>query len=266
MASNPGLASVLSGLQQGHAGVNMERILASRTGNVVALVVVIAVNALANILPFGGQTTGEVSDKYHSLFTPAGFTFGIWSVIYLLLGVFVVYQALPAQRDNSALTRIGPWFKLGCAANALWMLVWHLEWIMVSLLLMAVLLYSLIVIYRCIDAEAWLVRLPFSMYVGWIAVAIIANASAMQTALGWNERGFDAVTWTIVKLSIAGAIAAVMVLRRRDAVFGLVVAWASFGIAAGQSATPAIAGAATLLVMLVALLVAYNAYHRYVNR
>ena len=182
MALNPSLASVLSGLHQRHAGLNMKRLLASRIGNIVALVVVIAVNALANILRFGGQTTGEVSDKYHSLFTPAGFTFGIWTVIYLLLAVFVVYQALPAQRENSALLRIGPWFKLGCAANALWMVAWHLEWIMVSLLLMAILLYSLIVIYTQMDGEAWQIRLPFSMYLGWIAVAIIANASAVQAS------------------------------------------------------------------------------------
>jgi hypothetical protein len=253
--------NVLSGLNQGLLVLQMQTILTSRSGNIVAFVIMVAVNALANILPFGGQTTGAVSDKYYSLFTPAGFTFGIWSVIYLLLAVFVVYQVLPAQRDNESLSRISPWFKLGCAANALWMFAWHQEWIMVSLLLMAVLLCSLVITYRHIDGEAWQVRLPFSMYVGWITVAIIANSSAMQTALHWNDLGFDAVTWTLLKLAVAGAIAAVMVLHRSDIVFGLVVGWACYGISAGQSATPAVAGAATLLVLVVVLLAAYRLFH-----
>jgi hypothetical protein len=236
----------------------MRKLLNSRKGNIVALVVVVAVNALANILPFAGQTTGAVSDKYYSLFTPAGFTFGIWSVIYLLLGLYVVYQALPAQRENDALSRIGPWFKLGCAANALWMIVWHMEWIMVSLLLMAALLYSLIVVYSAVRDQAWQVRLPFSLYLGWIAVAIIANASAMQTALGWNDLGLDAVSWTLLKLALAGAIAAAMILRGRDVVFGLVVAWAAYGISSGQAATPAVAGAASAVLYIVVLLVIYR--------
>ncbi len=241
----------------------MKNLLASRIGNIVAYVVMVAVNALANILRFGGQTTGEVSDKYYSLFTPAGFTFGIWSVIYLLLAVFVVYQALPAQRQNETLSRISPWFKLSCVANALWMVVWHLEWIMVALLLMATLLYALIVVYRQIDDEAWQVRLPFSMYLGWISVAIIANASAMQSALQWNDLGFGAETWTLLKLAVAGAVAAVMLLRRGDIVFGLVVGWAAYGISAGQSATPAVAGAATMLALVAVLLAAYRLYHQF---
>ena len=96
----------------------MKRTLGDWAGNIVALAIVIMVNALANILRFGGNSTGQVSDKYHSLFTPAGFTFSIWSLIYLLLAAFVVYQSLPSQRENAALARISMWFKVGCAANA----------------------------------------------------------------------------------------------------------------------------------------------------
>lgn len=240
----------------------MRQLLQSRIGNIIALAVVVAVNALANILPFNGQTTGAVSNKYYSLFTPAGFTFSIWSVIYLLLAVFVVFQALPGQRQNAALTRIGPWFKLGCAANALWMLVWHREWIMVSLLLMATLLYSLAVIYRSVDREAWQVRLPFSLYLGWITVAIIANASAMQTALGWNDLGVSAVAWTQLKLALAGAVTAVVMFERRDIVFGLAVAWALYGISAAQAGIPAVAGAASVLLYGVMLLAVYTGLSR----
>lgn len=240
----------------------MNRTLNDWAGNIVALIVVIAANSLANILQFGGQTTGAVSDKYHSLFTPAGFTFGVWSLIYLGLAVFVVYQSLPAQRQNEPLAKLSPWFKVGCVANVLWIFAWHLEWIMVALLLIIALLVSLIRVYRLSSDQAWQVRWPFSLYLGWISVATIANISAMQSALGWNDLGVDAVAWTLMKLAIAGAITVVVVLRRNDIVYGLVVAWAAFGISAGQAATPAVAGAATTLYFLLLLLLVYEGVRR----
>jgi hypothetical protein len=236
----------------------MNRTLNDWAGNIVALIIVIVVNSLANILQFGGQTTGAVSDKYYSLFTPAGFTFAVWSIIYLGLAVFVVYQSMPAQRQNESLAKLSPWFKVGCVANVLWIFVWHMEWIMVALLLIVALLVSLARVYRFSSDEAWQVRWPFSLYLGWISVATIANISAMQSALGWNDLGIDAVAWTLVKLAIAGAITVVVVLRRHDLVYGLVVAWAAFGISAGQVATPAVAGAATTLYFLLLLLLIHD--------
>jgi hypothetical protein len=244
----------------------MDRKLSDWAGNIVALIVVIVINGAANILRFGGQTTGAVADKYHSLFTPAAFTFAIWSLIYLALALFVVYQSLPSQRQNKTLAEISGWFKAGCAANALWMFTWHLEWIMVALLLMILLLVSLIMIYRKVGAQVWQVRVPFSLYLGWASVATIANLSAMQTALGWQNLAMTEVSWTLLKLAIAGAVAAVVILRRHDAVFGLVVAWAAFGISVGQAATPAVAGAASLLLYVVWALLVYDVANRYFSR
>lgn len=244
----------------------MKRKIGDWAGNIVALVIVITVNSLANILRFGGNTTGEVSDKYYSLFTPAGFTFAIWSLIYLLLAIFVVYQSLPSQRDNESLARISVWFKVGCAANALWMFAWHLEWIMVALLLMILLLVSLAAIYRSLGVvnraasagERWFVQLPFSVYLGWITVATIANISSVQTALGWNHLGLEEVSWTLVKLAAAGAITAVVTLRRNDVAFALVVGWAAFGIGAGQAATLSVASAAFTICLVTLSLAAYE--------
>lgn len=245
----------------------MKRTLADWAGNIAALVIVIAVNGLANVVRFGGNTTGAVSDKYHSLFTPAGFTFSIWSLIYLLLAAFVVFQALPSQRYSESLERISPWFKAGCAANALWMFAWHREWIAVSLLLMIALLVTLLAIYRQLSIvdrsastpERWLVQLPFSVYLAWIAVAMIANISALQSALGWNDLGLEDVSWTLVKLAVAGVVAAIVTLRRSDVAFGLVVGWAAFGIGAGQAATPAVAGAAFTVCLLAFGIAAFEA-------
>jgi benzodiazapine receptor len=240
-------------------------------GNVLALAIVITVNALANIVPIAGTTTGEVANKYFSLFTPAGFAFSIWGLIYFVLALFVIYQALPAQRQNEPLARIGMPFKVSCAANALWLFTWHLEWLVPALMLMIVLLVALIVIYRSLDivatgaraSERWLVQLPFGLYLGWISVATIANLSAVQSALYWNDLGFDAVTWTLIKLAIAAAIACIVSLRRHDLVFPLAVAWAAFGIAAGQAATPAVAGAAGTVMILTTLIAAFEALRRF---
>jgi benzodiazapine receptor len=231
-------------------------------GNIAALVFVITVNGLANGLPIGGQTTGEISAKYSSLFTPAGFTFSIWGLIYLGLIAFVIYQSLPAQRNNASLARISPFFKMSCAANAIWIFAWHYDQLVMSLLLMAAILGALIAIYReCGEASASasmaervLVSFPFSLYTGWITVALIANISAVQSGWGWNELGLTAIQWTWLKLAVAGTIGATVVAQRRDPVYILVIAWAAFGIFSKQSATPEVAGAAITLSMLAALL------------
>jgi hypothetical protein len=240
-------------------------------GNIVAFVIVIAVNAYANILPIAGNTISQVADKYSSLFTPAGFTFSIWGLIYLGLAIFVIYQALPAQHRNESLARIGLPFRISCAANALWIFTWNLEWLVPALMLMIVLLVSLVFIYRSLGivdtgagvSERWLVQLPFGLYLGWITVAAIANLSAVQAALYWNDLGFDETTWTIIKLAVAAAIACIVSLRRHDLVFPLVVAWAAFGIAAGQAASPAVSGAAGTVMICSTLIAAFEAIRRF---
>jgi len=229
-------------------------------GNIAAFVFVIAVNSLANGLPIGGQTTGEVSAKYSSLFTPAGFTFSIWGLIYLGLTAFVIYQSLPAQRDNATLARIDLPFKLNCIANAIWIFAWHYDQLLLSLVLMIAILGTLIVIYRVVGEMSGntvgriLVSFPFRVYTGWITVALIANISAAQAGWGWNDLGLTAIQWTWFKLAMAGTIGATVVAQRRDPVYMLVIAWAAFGIFSKQSATPEVAGAAITLSMLAALL------------
>jgi hypothetical protein len=231
-------------------------------GNIAAFVIVVAVNAMANGVPLGGQTTGEISAKYASLFTPAGFTFAIWGLIYASLLAFVVYQSLPAQRNNAVLARIGLPFKLNCVANAAWIFAWHYDQLLVSLVLMVAILITLIVIYRELGeqrltaspVERILVAFPFSLYTGWITVATIANISALQVGWGWDDLGLTAIQWTWTKLAVAGAIGATVVSLRRDPVYVLVIAWAAFGIFSKQASTPAVAGAAVTLSILAVLL------------
>jgi hypothetical protein len=240
----------------------MQRSVRDWGGNIVAFIVVIIVNGLANGIPLNGQNTGEISAKYPSLFTPAGFTFSIWGLIYLSLTAFVIYQALPTQRDNQTLAKISPLFIANCAANAAWIFVWHYDLLWLSLLLMAAILLTLIQIYRILLAAGpagskseWLfLRLPFSLYTGWITVASIANISCVQIAMGWDNAGLAAVDWTLFKLAIAGAIGATVILRLRDIPYVLVIAWAAYGIASRQVETPEVVGAAATLSVLAVLL------------
>ena len=188
----------------------MERSATDRVGNVAALVIVLIVNGLASGLPLGGQTTGQVSAKYPSLFTPAGFTFAIWGIIYLSLIAFVIYQALPGQRNSQTIAKITPLFVVNCMSNAAWIFAWHYDFLWLSLLLMVVTLLTLVQIYRLLSAAGepdsiteWLcLRLPFALYTGWITVATIANISVLQTANGWDDAGLSAVDWTLLKLAM----------------------------------------------------------------
>ncbi len=243
----------------------MQRKLSDWGGNLAAFMLVVVFNVLSNALPINGQTMPEISAKYPSLFTPAGFTFSIWGVIYLALLLFVIYQALPSQRNNETIAGISRLFQINCVANASWIVAWHYDLLNISLLIMLVLLVTLIFIYRALlgaveqasITQHLLLHLPFSLYTGWITLATIANISTVQTGNGWDNIGLTAVSWTLLKLALAGAIGATVVLRYGDVVFVLVVAWAAYGISVMQSATPAVSGGA-LTLSLLALLLAMN--------
>lgn len=241
----------------------MPRSVADWGGNLVAFAAVILINVLSNTLPINGQTMPEISARYPALFTPAGFTFSIWGVIYLALLLFVFWQALPAQRNNALLTRVGPWFKLNCAANATWLIAWHYDLIAVSVGIMLVILTTLIIIYRnlitAVEDASLVQRValhgPFSLYTGWVTLATIANISVLQNAMALDDALLPAVAWTLTKLALAGAIGATMALRFRDPVFVLVIAWGAWGIAVKQADTAAVAGAATMLSLMMLMLV-----------
>lgn len=243
----------------------MERKFLDWGGSIIAIIAVLAVNYLSNVIPLGGMTQKEISDLYPSLFTPASFTFSIWGVIYLALAGFVIYQALPAQRNNALVSRVSQLFILTCVANIAWIFCWHYGLLALSLLVMLTILYLLTTIYRALGISirpaSWHERLflflPFSLYTGWITVATIANISVLQTAYGWDNVGLDAVNWTLLKLALVAVIASLVVLFRNDSVYGLVIAWAAFGIMSKQTATPEVAGAATMLVAAAVLLAAF---------
>lgn len=201
--------------------------------NIAALGAVVFINYLANALPLNGNTTGELSAKYNVLITPAGYVFSIWGLIYVLLFVWVIYQALPKHIDNTIFQKIGYWFIISCIFNCSWIFVWHYEKLQLSLLVMFGLLVSLIVIYLKIQSEKfhpWFVRIPFSIYLGWVSVATIVNTAVVLKYSGWDGFGLSSETWTIVMLIIATLLAFTFTIKNDDLAYPLVFVWAFVGI------------------------------------
>lgn len=208
---------------------------------VVTFALMILANALANILPINGISTGAVSDSYQNLFAPAGITFSIWGVIYLLLGVYTLYQIgffqdKVLEEKGKLMERVGIVFSLSSLANTVWIFAWHYLNIPLSLIFMLVILGCLIYINRLIMAaeldrkERIFISLPFSVYFGWITVATIANATILLVSQDWGGFGFSEPFWTVIILLVGLLIGTVTILRNNDYAYGLVIIWAYLGI------------------------------------
>jgi hypothetical protein len=211
-------------------------------GNLVGFILVVVVNALATTIPLGGKSTGELSDLYPNLFVPSGLTFAIWGIIYLLLGVYVVYgliySAKRSDPDEGFMEKIGLLFLITCIANAGWIFSWQYRILPLSLVCMLILLLSLIYIYTRLNvgrsnasnAEKYMVQLPFSVYLGWITIATIANVTALLVHYNWNRFGLSEEAWTIVMVAVGIALGLLFVFYRKDIFYTLVVDWAVLGI------------------------------------
>ena len=210
--------------------------------NLLGFLGTVIVNALANILPINDITTGELSDLYPNLFVPTGLTFAVWGLIYVLLGIFVIYPLVPRVRRDPQkvefVQRIGPLFFISCLANIGWIFAWHYQIVPLSLVLMLILLGCLLVIYLRLNvgkseatrAERYLVHLPFSVYLGWITIATIANATALLVNMNWNTWGLGEQFWAAAVIIVGIAIALSMLFTRKDIYYSLVVDWALLGI------------------------------------
>ena len=239
----------------------MNKNILRQSVNVLAVIATIAINGLANALPLNDLTTGEISDRFQVYFVPAGYVFSIWGLIYLGLIIFAVFQALPAQRDNPRLCRVGYLFAASCLANIAWLFLWHYEQFPLTLLAMLSLLVLLIMIYLRLrigqvavsPAEKWLVHIPFSIYLGWITVATIANATSLLEYSNWSGWGISDEVWAIIMLIAGASIASVVTLTRNDIAYMLVIIWAFVGIAVKHGDSPAVATAAWVVTALAVL-------------
>ena len=244
-----------------------------KVANIVAFALTVVVNGLAGSTTLiGGRNTADVSNQNPTLITPAGYVFAIWGVIYILLGVFVVFQALPSQKGSGYQGKVGWLFVLASVLNISWLFLWQSEILSLSVPIMFLLLASLIAIYLRVNIgktsavplrEKLAVHLPFSVYLGWITIASIANVAAFLVSISWNGFGIAAETWAVLIIIVALIIALAVIASRKDVAYALVIVWALAGIAVNQAAYPnvmmvAVAGAVLVLVALVAVSLYYR--------
>ncbi|MFX1449804.1 MAG: hypothetical protein ACFFCM_03105 [Promethearchaeota archaeon] len=210
--------------------------------NIITYFLTILVNFLANLIPIGGRNTGQVSDSYPDLFAPAGITFSIWGVIYVLLAFFVFYTSRDVfkeqEDDIPYVEQISFYYMISNILNITWLISWHYNIIPLSFVIMIGILLTLIKIYLNLNIgleeistkEKILVHVPFSVYLGWISIATIANTTALLVAMGWDGFGISESIWTIIVLIVAIILTLLMQYIRKDIAFSLVVIWASIGI------------------------------------
>ena len=202
----------------------------------IAFVGVILMNALANALPIAGRTTGDVSELYPNLFTPAGFAFSIWGVIYAGLLAYVIRVLTVKKGDEIAILRVTPWWVVNALANMAWILSWHYLYLYTSLLLMLVLLYSLIRITSKLaqvsstSRDLKLARFVFDLYFGWITVATVANVTAVLIGVDWKGFGIAPELWMSLILGVIVIISVVTYIRSATVFYLVPVLWALYGI------------------------------------
>jgi hypothetical protein len=211
--------------------------------NAFGFIGVLVTNYLANALPIAGKTTGELSDLYPNAFTPAGFTFSIWGIIYLSVLLLIIFFFQKGWKQGGAahpyLHAIGWWFFISCLANIAWILAWHYQAVGLSLLIMLLILGSLVMVYVQLRKKApmpedtWTliaVFVPFSLYLGWICVATIANTTAFLVDIGWTGGSIAGTSWAVIMMGVAIILTIAFQLKFHDWPLLLVTCWALFGI------------------------------------
>jgi hypothetical protein len=210
----------------------------------------IAINTLSNIFPLNGVSVGELSNTLFGSvqITPANYGFAIWGLIYLGLIAFGIYQLQPSQRENPRLQHSGYLLAIACIAQCVWIYLFLARLFPLSNLAMLGILVPLMVMYqrlgigqeRVSRAERWFIHLPISLYLGWISVATIVNVATALYSLKWDGWGISPSIWTVVMMTTASLIAAVISIRHRDTAYVLVIVWALVAISIRQANIPLI--------------------------
>lgn len=228
----------------------------------------LVLNGAANALPINGQTTAEISDRFRVFVTPAGYVFAIWGLIYLGQLGFVIQTLRPSRLADPLLRRIGLWPAVIGLLNGVWILLWHYEWFPATVVVMVALLISLIALYRVAGFETsarpgsglrgsdrWLVQVPFSLYLGWITVATIANVAAVSNWAGVSTFGIAPELVAAVVLAVGLLIAVAVMLRTADVAYGSVIVWAYLGIVVKEPSTPYVPWVAGITALVIGAMV-----------
>ncbi len=260
----------------------MSRVAVMKLVNLATLLAVLGLNGLAATGAMSGDSIGVLANRYESLFLPANYVFGIWSLIYLGLTASVAYQLLPTAAAARAVERIGPWWVVASVLNVAWISLFSFSRFGAALLVMVAFLVALVLTGARLRAplagdapglpglpglpgapgasgarpvrDGWaervLVRWPFDLYLAWISVALISNTFQFAHAIGWGGFGIAESTWAVAMMIVATVLGVVMAWGQRAWVFPLVVAWALRGIGVRHAGLPVIATAVGWLVPL----------------
>ncbi|MCP9199443.1 tryptophan-rich sensory protein [Gramella sp. GC03-9] len=243
--------------------------------NLLSVVLAIIFNYFAQSGIFNGNTVGEISDKYANLFTPAGYAFSIWGLIYLSLlafATFMVYQAYTNGKHTDFIKDTSGWFIIANVGTCLWLVAWLYEYVAISVIIMFLILAKLLKIVINNNMERWDAPIkviafywwPICLYSGWIAVASIANMASYLAMVGWDRALFSEVEWTVIMIGVAVIINLLMIWLRNMREFAAVGIWALIAIYVRHNgnedliANTAIAGAVLLFLNV--------AYHGFLNR
>ncbi|PWB74164.1 MAG: tryptophan-rich sensory protein [Anaerolineales bacterium] len=241
-----------------------------QTANLVTVLIALTVNILASALPLNGQNTGEISDRFQVYFVPAGYVFAIWFFIYVGWIAFAIYQFRASQKESPRLRRLGYLFAASNLVNAAWLFTWHYNVFGLSVLVMLSLLGLLIASYLRLDvnrvkvtrAERWSVDIPFSIYLGWITVATVANVTDWLYLVNWNGFGIPAPTWAVIMIGVASVVGLAMTITRQDAAYLFVLVWSFIGIAVKQTPAPNVVTSAWIGAVLMFVLAVYSLTRR----
>jgi len=236
-----------------------------QVANGIALVVTVIINYLSNTGIFNGETMATISAKYQNLFTPAGYAFSIWGLIYLGLFGFVIYfgpfTKQTIEKDRVILN-IRWWFVISCLANSVWVITWLYDYTFCTILLMILLFVSLLKIIKLTQDDVSkstshkyvYLKIPINIYAGWISVALIADVAAYLTKIGWNGFGISNTVWTLIMFGIALLIHLFMIWRCHIPVFGLAAVWALIAIAVANKIVNATVYTFAVIVAVIVLL------------
>ena len=236
------------------------------------MVTVIIVNAMAVLLPINQMSTGAISDLYPNYFVPAGFTFSIWSLIYLLLisfcgyTIWYAFSKTETSLPQRVIRKLLFYFILTCVINCSWIFLWHYLQIHLSLAVMLAFLITLILIYQILlenrskfsRAGYIFLHIPFSVYLGWISVATIANTTALLVHAGWDGGLLSPVTWASIMMTVAVLLGLLFLLKWKDKAYALVICWALYGIYFKQNDEPLLAKTASIGIIVLLLVIIYQ--------
>jgi len=250
--------------------VNSKSATIRQISTFIAILAAFGMNIWANVNPPNGLTIGAISQKIFKnvLITPASYAFAIWGLIYLGLIAFAVYQALPAQKSDTLLHKIGYKLAIASLAQIIWVICFLYRQYEASMMAMICILCPLIAAYWSLPFKTpisrwqrWLVKFPISIYLAWISVATIVNGAIVLEASNWSGWGISPSHWTVIMLSVAGLITHFVVLPRLDFVYGGVFVWAATAIAIKNSESILISGTAIgLSISLLVLLLSFRFY------